>query len=104
MTGSSKFGSLRVIATIFRSVGILLGIIVGVSTVGVFVHKPFLEPQGLALEPEVSPAYIFISLCSALLGLLFSLSVYAIGEAITCFVDIEKNTRRTMEAIEAESE
>jgi len=97
---SAKFASLRFIARLFQALGILLGAIVGLGTAAVFANKPFLEPEGLALEPEMSTAYILTTLVVALLGLLFSLFVYATGEAIKCFVDIEQNTRRIKQAVD----
>ena len=55
-------------------------------------------PEGGIGEP--SPGFVaIVTIGAAFLGLLLALLIYAVGEAIECFVDIEANTRTVAETL-----
>ena len=95
-----KFTVLRVIATLYKIVGVLVGIgtILGViaQIIGTSALTSLLSQNNIDLGPAAGPLAVLISAIFTLIaGGLAALGIYAIGDAIYVLINLEENTRFT---------
>ena len=89
-----RYTALRIIATLYKIIGVILGILAILGAILTMVVRPAIDfgfgPFGLNLGfALVAGIAVLIS------GLLTALGIYAIGELISLLINIEENTRFT---------
>ncbi len=94
-----KYTILRVIATLYKIVGVLVGLgtilAVFFQIIGTAAGTTFLRQYGVDLGAS-GPVVVFISaVVSLIAGALTALGIFAIGEAIYVLINLEENTRFT---------
>jgi len=101
---SKKFGILRFIGTIYKIIGVILGVIAVLAALGVclgsFLGGAALSDLSQALGTQnigfLGPIGGIITGLAILIGVgIAAISQYAIGEAIFLFIAVEENTRAT---------
>jgi len=91
-----KYTVLRVIATLYKIMGVLIALgtvlLVILAIVGVAAGNPALQQYGF----DGGPFFAFIGVIMVFLGGgLSALGIYAVGEAIYLLIGLEENTRFT---------
>ena len=94
-----RYGALRVIATLFKILGILIilfAILTGLATfVGVSGFGRGLNPSGVAPIPFGAVGGLIGAFLVFLIGLFYGIFIYALGDIIYLFLAVEENTRLT---------
>lgn len=90
-----RFTALRVIATIYKIIGVLVALLTVLAVVLLIVGVATNSRQ-LALYGLGSTELIVVSVIATLIGGgLGALGIYAIGEALYLLINLEENTRFT---------
>ena len=89
-----RYTALRIIATLYKIIGVILGILAILGATLTLVVRPAIDfgfgPFGLNLGFALVAAIVEI-----IAGLLTALGIYAIGDLISFLINIEENTRFT---------
>lgn len=105
-----RYGALRIIGTIYKVLGIVVGVITVLGALGSCLSS-LLGGAALGGLGEDVGGGLFAGGASLLLGLLIAVvsliyggavavSLYALGEGVFLFISLEENTRRTTELLE----
>lgn len=89
-----RYTALRIIGTLYKIIGVILGILAILGAVLTLVVRPAFDfgfgPFGLDFSFALVAAFVEL-----IVGLLSALGIYAVGELIFLLVNIEENTRFT---------
>lgn len=90
-----RYRALRIIATIFRIFGVMVGVITILGSLLVlFSGDSYIVFGGISRE-AATIGRVFMALASLVGGVLSAVVVYSVGELIYLFINIEENTRFT---------
>ncbi len=90
-----RYTALRVIATIYKIIGVLVALLTVLAVVLMIVGVAG-NSRPLAMYGLAGPEMIVISVISILLGGgLGALGIFAVGEALFLLINLEENTRYT---------
>lgn len=107
-----KYSALRMIGTIYKILGIVLGALTLLFVLG-FCATSLLGVGGTALSGDASTFFgsaiggtagvIFFSVFFFLYGGGLAVTMYAFGEGVDLFIALEENTRRTAALLERQA-
>jgi|APMed6443717190_1056831.scaffolds.fasta_scaffold571689_1 hypothetical protein len=90
-----RYTALRVIATIYKIIGVLVALLTVLAVVLMIVGVAG-NSRSLAMYGLAGPEMIVIAVISTLLGGgLGALGIFAVGEALFLLINLEENTRYT---------
>jgi hypothetical protein len=88
-----RYTALRIIATLYKIVGVIVGVLTLLGAVILLLNAPANYNFGII---QVSfGETIFAVLIELIAGGLTAIGTYAVGELISLFINIEENTRYT---------
>jgi hypothetical protein len=92
-----RFTALRIIATLYKIVGVVIAILVVIGVIVTIISQPFSIDFGFGRLGGALGliSSIVLAVVEILAGGLSALGVYAIGELLYVLINIEENTRFT---------